>query len=291
MYRTVGFLTLCLFITQCSDNNNLMERPIHKNDQSFQTEAHRKLPMDGSHNTRELGGYKTSDGRLVKWGLLYRSDKLSGLSSVDEQYLQKLGIKRIVDFRSTVEKTEDPDIVPKGIEYVEMPIAVDGAMRSQIEDILRGKTNKDIKSFLVEANKEFITDYQEVYSKFLKDLLANKGPTLFHCTAGKDRAGFAAAITLIALGVSKEDVIHDYMKTNDFTSERIDQMIGQIKLMSFYQADAEILRPLLGVEREYIETAFQTAEDTYGSLENYIRVGLDISDAEIQELRSLLLES
>ena len=68
-------------------------------------------------------------------------------------------------------------------------------------------------------------------------------------------------------------------------------MIGQIKLMSLYQADAEILRPLLGVEREYIETAFQTAEDTYGSLENYIRVGLEISDAEIQELRSLLLES
>ena len=223
--------------------------------------------------------------------MLYRSDKLSNLSSTDEQYLQNLGIKRIVDFRSIAEKTEDPDIIPKGIDYVEMPIAVDGAMRPQIEAILKGETNKDMKSFLIEANKEFITDYADVYSKFLKDLIANKGPTLFHCTAGKDRAGFAAAITLIALGVSKDDVISDYMKTNAFTADRIDQMIGQIELMSLYQVDAEIMRPLLGVEQEYIETAFQTAEETYGSLETYIKVGLSISDSEIQELRSLLLEN
>jgi protein-tyrosine phosphatase len=291
MYKKAGFLTLCFFLAQCSNNNNLMSRPIHQTNQAVQTEDYRLLPMDGSYNTRELGGYKTKDGKFVKWGVLYRSDKLSNLSSTDEQYLQNLGIKRIVDFRSIAEKTEDPDIIPKGIDYVEMPIAVDGAMRPQIEAILKGETNKDMKSFLIEANKELITDYADVYSKFLKDLIANKGPTLFHCTAGKDRAGFAAAITLIALGVSKDDVISDYMKTNAFTADRIDQMIGQIELMSLYQVDAEIMRPLLGVEQEYIETAFQTAEETYGSLENYIKVGLSISDSEIQELRSLLLES
>ena len=268
-----------------------MSRPIHQTNQAVQTEDYRLLPMDGSYNTREPGGYKTKDGKFVKWGVLYRSDKLSDLSSTDEQYLQNLGIKRIVDFRSIAEKTEDPDIIPKGIDYVEMPIAVDGAMRPQIEAILKGETNKDMKSFLIEANKELITDYADVYSKFLKDLIANKGPTLFHCTAGKDRAGFAAAITLIALGVSKDDVISDYMKTNAFTADRIDQMIGQIELMSLYQVDAEIMRPLLGVEQEYIETAFQTAEETYGSLETYIKVGLSISDSEIQELRSLLLEN
>ena len=113
---------------------------------------------------------------------------------------------------------------------------------------------------------------------------------MFHCTAGKDRAGFAAAITLIALGVSKEKVIDDYMKTNIFTADRIDEMLDQIKLMSLFQADVEVLRPLLGVEQEYIETAFKTAEEKYGSLENYIREGLEISDQEIIELRSLLLE-
>ncbi|MDB9813213.1 tyrosine-protein phosphatase [Gammaproteobacteria bacterium] len=267
-----------------------MDRPIHLNDQVFQTEEHRLLKMDGSYNTRELGGYKTKDGRTIKWGVLYRSDKLSDISEIDQEYIQSLGIKRIVDFRSTIEKTEDPDIIPDGIAYVEMPIEVDGAIRTQIEGILKGETEGDVKNFLIDANKEFITDYKDVYSKFLKDLISSDGPTLFHCTAGKDRAGFAAAITLVALGVPKEKVIDDYMKTNTFTADRIDEMLDQIKLMSLFQADVEVLRPLLGVEREYIETAFKTAEETYGSLENYIKEGLEISDKEIIELRSLLLE-
>ena len=93
------------------------------------------------------------------------------------------------------------------------------------------------------------------------------------------------------MGVPKEVVINDYMKTNAFTADRIDDMLDQIKLMSLFQADVEILRPLLGVEQEYIEMAFKTAEEAYGSLENYIREGLEISDEEIIELRLLLLES
>jgi len=290
MSKSVRLLILCLFLAQCSNNTNLMDRPIHLNDQVFQTEEHRLLKMDGSYNTRELGGYKTKDGRTIKWGVLYRSDKLSDISEIDQEYIQSLGIKRIVDFRSTTEKTEDPDIIPDGIAYVEMPIEVDGAIRTQIEGILKGETEGDVKNFLIDANKEFITDYKDVYSKFLKDLISSDGPTLFHCTAGKDRAGFAAAITLVALGVPKEKVIDDYMKTNTFTADRIDEMLDQIKLMSLFQTDVEVLRPLLGVEREYIETAFKTAEETYGSLENYIKEGLEISDKEIIELRSLLLE-
>jgi protein-tyrosine phosphatase len=80
------------------------------------------------------------------------------------------------------------------------------------------------------------------------------------------------------------------MKTNTYTAERIEEVLGQIELMSLYQTDAEVLRPLLGVEQEYIETAFKTAEDKYGSLENFIREGLNISDEDIQKLRSQFLE-
>ena len=290
MYRKTGFLILCFLLAQCSDKENIMNRPIHSDDLNLQNENHRLLPMDGAYNTRELGGYKTVNGKSVKWGRLYRSDKLSDLSPADTKYIQALGIERIVDFRSEDEKREDPDIIPDGIKYVEMPIRVDGAMRTKIEAVLRGETKEDIKSFLIDANKEFVNSYQDVYGKFLKDLLSEETPILFHCTAGKDRAGFAAAITLIALGVSKEDVIKDYMKTNLFTADRIDEMIDKIELMSLYQVDAEVLRPLLGVEREYIETAFNTAEAEYGSLENYIRRGLNFSDNEVQKLRFLFLE-
>ena len=291
MYKKAKILFFCFALTQCSETIDLMDRPIHKTDNTFQNEDYRLLPMDGAHNTRELGGYKTTDGKSVKWGMLYRSDKLSDISDTDQAYLQDLGIKKIIDFRSKEEKEEDPDIIPKGIDYIEMPISVDGAMRSKIEAVLKGETNKDVKSFLIDANKEFVSNYTDVYEDFLRNLIDDDGPALFHCTAGKDRAGFAAAITLIALGVSKEDVIADYMKTNQFTKERIEEIIGQIELMTLYQTDAEILRPLLGVEREYIETAFQTAEEKYGSLENFIRDGLNISDEDIQKLRNKFIES
>ena len=291
MFKKAGILFLCFALAQCSEKIDLMDRPLHTKNNSFQTEEHRLLPMDGSHNTRELGGYKTTDGKTIKWGKLFRSDKLSDISKTDQAYLQNLGIKKIVDFRSEQEKAEDPNIIPTGISYVEMPISVDGAMRSKIEAVLKGETDREVQSFLIDANKEFVTNYADVYENFLRGLIDDDAPTLFHCTAGKDRAGFAAAITLIALGVSKEDVINDYMKTNAFTQERIEEILGQIELMSLYQSDVEILRPLLGVEQIYIETAFKTAEDKYGSLENFIRNGLNISDEDIQKLRNKFLES
>ena len=291
MYKKTGFLLLCLILTQCSNNQSSMERPLHSYNQSFQSEEFRKLSMDGSYNTRELGGYKTADGKSVKWGVLFRSDKLSDISLEDQKYLKNLGIQRIVDFRSKAEKTEDPDKIPDGMTYIEMPIEVDGAMRTKIEAILKGEINRNVKDFLIEANEEFIKNYSHIYSKFLKDLAKEQKPTMFHCTAGKDRAGFAAAITLIAIGVSKEDAINDYMKTNEYTAKRIDEMISKIELMSLYQTDGELLRPLLGVEREYLEAAFKAAENEYGSIENYIRSGLNISEKEIQQLRSFLLET
>jgi len=291
MYKKTGFLLLCLILTQCSNNQSSMERPLHSYNLSFQSEEFRKLSMDGSYNTRELGGYKTTDGKSVKWGVLFRSDKLSDISLEDQKYLKNLGIQRIVDFRSKTEKTEDPDKIPEGVAYIEMPIEVDGAMRTKIEAILKGEINRNVKDFLIEANEEFIKNYSHIYSKFLKDLAKEQKPTMFHCTAGKDRAGFAAAITLIAIGVSKEDAINDYMKTNEYTAERIDEMISKIELMSLYQTDGELLRPLLGVEREYLEAAFKAAENEYGSIENYIRSGLNISEKEIQQLRSFLLET
>ena len=290
MFKKAGILFLCFALAQCSEKIDLMDRPLHTKNNSFQTEEHRLLPMDGSHNTRELGGYKTTDGKTIKWGKLFRSDKLSDISKTDQAYLQNLGIKKIVDFRSEQEKAEDPNIIPTGISYVEMPISVDGAMRSKIEAVLKGETDREVQSFLIDANKEFVTNYADVYENFLRGLIDEDAPTLFHCTAGKDRAGFAAAITLIALGVSKEDVINDYMKTNAFTQERIEEILGQIELMSLYQSDVEILRPLLGVEQIYIETAFRTAEEKYGSLENFIRDGLNISDEDIQKLRNKSLE-
>ena len=104
-----GFLFLCI---SCTNESDEKMKVIHKDNPDFQTEEYRKIFLDGTHNTRELGGYKTTDGKKVKWGVLYRSDKLSDLSTDDQEYLSSLGIKNVIDFRSSNEKSEDPDLIP-----------------------------------------------------------------------------------------------------------------------------------------------------------------------------------
>ena len=168
----------------------------------------------------------------------------------------------VIDLRTSneIEKEPNPFSDIGGVTFINIPLlenlAPDFLGTSKIGKI----SNDPLLSFYLSALHERQSAIRNIFSA-ISD--SSPGLILFNCTAGKDRAGFAAAITLIALGVSKEDVIEDYMKTNSFTKERIEKMLDQIELMSLYQTDVEILRPLLGVERIYIETAFKTAEETY----------------------------
>ena len=274
----------------CSNNNVENEmKIIHKDNIAYQLEDHRKIVLDGTSNTRELGGYKTEDGRSLKWGVLYRSDKLSELTDADQEYLLQLGIKRVIDFRSSEEKQNEPDQLPSTLKYIEMPIEADGAIRPKVEAILKGDLNEDVGAILVETNREFISDFSGVYKGFIESLIENQEPTLFHCTAGKDRAGFAAALVLLAVGVPEKIVIEDYMKTNKYTEETIQDYINKINLYSLGSVDAEILRPLLGVEERFIRAALDEIKQKYGSVENFIRDELKIRDESIIELKNFLL--
>ena len=282
-------IPICLLVG-CSNNNVENEmKIIHKNNIAYQSEDHRKIVLDGTSNTRELGGYKTEDGRSLKWGVLYRSDKLSELTDADQEYLLQLGIKRVIDFRSSEEKQNEPDQLPSTLKYIEMPIEADGAIRPKVEAILKGDLNEDVGAILVETNKEFISDFSGVYKGFIESLIENQEPTLFHCTAGKDRAGFAAALVLLAVGVPEKIVIEDYMKTNKYTEETIQDYINKINLYSLGSVDAEILRPLLGVEERFIRAALDEIKQKYGSVENFIRDELKIRDESIVELKNFLL--
>ena len=282
-------IPICLLVG-CGDNNLESEmKIIHKDNIAYQSEEHRKILLDGTSNTRELGGYKTEDGRSLKWGVLYRSDKLSELTDADQEYLLQLGIKRVIDFRSSEEKQNEPDQLPSTLKYIEMPIEADGAIRPKVEAILKGDLNEDVGAILVETNKEFISDFSGVYKGFIESLIENQEPTLFHCTAGKDRAGFAAALVLLAVGVPEKIVIEDYMKTNKYTEETIQDYINKINLYSLGSVDAEILRPLLGVEERFIRAALDEIKQKYGSVENFIRDELKIRDESIVELKNFLL--
>ena len=132
-----------------------------------------------------LVGMKQQMEKKVKWGVLYRSDKLSDLSTDDQEYLSSLGIKNVIDFRSSNEKSEDPDLIPDGMRYIQLPIEADGAIRPKVEAMMRGQDQGDLGELLVEANAEFVSKYKGVYKDFLETLANEQKPSLFHCTAGK----------------------------------------------------------------------------------------------------------
>lgn len=255
----------------------------------------RKLPFNRAHNFRDIGGYQTTDGRSIKWGMVYRSDKLSRLSEDDQGFLERLGIRRVIDFRSDQERRESPhSLLPNSkIAIHPMPVSVDAA---QVEIISRhlqeqNSTPEQMGRFLIEANREMVERFSDTFKNWIQQLLdENNYPQVFHCTAGKDRTGFAAAVLLTALGVSRDTIMDDYLATNHFTKIRIEQAVRFLADHSLYQVNSDVVRALFGVQPRYLNEAFKAMEEKYHSVDEYLEVGLGIGPAEKARLQALLLE-
>jgi protein-tyrosine phosphatase len=298
-YASLVTLILLFSLLGCSrgpESLSANERPIPSQLPSNERESLRKLPFKGAHNFRDLGGYKTTDGRQIKWGLLYRSDKLSELTSTDEQYMERLSLKRIVDFRSVAEREAQPDrIAPdSSIRIEQLPVNVSGVNPDLIKNKIESGdvSQQEMSKLLIDANREFVEKYTPLYREWIQSLLDKDAvPMVFHCTAGKDRTGFAAALVLLALGVPKDTVMSDYLATNTFTGEHVEKTLLVIKLASFFQTDVEAIRPLFGVEAEFLQEAFNAIDEHYGSTENYLQNGLGLDKEKLSQLKNLLTEA
>lgn len=291
---TLVVIALSLALVGCSRDIPLEARPIPAQLAAEQGDSVRKLPFDGAHNFRDLGGYATADGKTLRWGMLYRSDKLSDLSATDEQYLERLDIRRVVDFRSELERDGEPDrIAPdSSIAIVNKPIAIEAAAIDQVADriVASDATVEEMGQLLIDANRQMVEDFTPVYREYMQELLvADNYPTVFHCTAGKDRTGLAAALVLSAVGVPRETVMQDYLATNDYTAEHIDKMVMLIKVGSLFRANSEAVRALFAVEERYLGEAFAAIDTHYGDMDNYLSAGLGLGPVERAKLRSLLL--
>jgi protein-tyrosine phosphatase len=258
-------------------------------------ESARRLPLDGAHNARDLGGYAGVDGRRVRWGKVYRSDALGDLSDDDVTYLARLGVHQVVDFRSELEREREPDRLPvsPSPRVVLRPIFGEALDPQILRDrILSGDAQADeMAEMLVEGNRAFVTEFAPVYSGFLHDLADPQNlPVLFHCTAGKDRAGFAAAALLMALGVPREKIMQDYLLTNGFSEATTRRMLNVLRVVSFFRTDPDDVRPLFEARQTYLQAAFDTIDARYGSDDAYLREGLGLDDATISRLRANLLE-
>lgn len=248
-----------------------------------------KIELEGTHNTRDLGGYLINN-HIVNSGILFRSDKLTNLTDNDVIEIKNQGIKRIIDFRSETERLREPSVLIEGIEYINMPIDADKKITNEIYEILRNGKKKDMKEFLIEANRDFVLEHKDIFSKFLKKIIANPLPTLFHCTAGKDRTGFATFLIYSILGLDEETIIEDYLKTNYFIRDSMDEQIENIgKIMDLNENESLAILPLLKVDIDYINMAIETYKKNYGSVENFIHYGLNISYEEQERFKVLML--
>ncbi|MEP5764986.1 MAG: tyrosine-protein phosphatase [Halieaceae bacterium] len=261
-----------------------------------QRDAQRLLGFEGIHNFRDLGGYASEDGRDVKWGILYRSGTLHDASDSDLDYLDQLQLHTLVDFRSSAEKAAEPDRLPQPLDFtvVEIP-TLDGGDNSVATEIMARIETGDFtdfepQSFMLEANRHFADRFTPQYRQFLQTVLEADGePILWHCSAGKDRAGYAAAILLRILGVPQEVVVQDYMLSKEYALAARRRQLLLLRIFKGAET-ADKLEVIMGVEPEWLEAGFAQIDARYGSFDNYVREALELDRAAVARLRSQLLE-
>jgi len=240
------------------------------------------VAIEGQKNFRDLGGFITDDGKSVKWGMVFRSGELSALTDDDKQFMANMHFNMLIDFRYDEELDENPDNIPDGIDVLNIPVEQGSYSRDQMTTWLFTNDHEAFDTLLIHANRVFVTDAQEEFSEFLHQL-ENGKRVIFHCTAGKDRAGYATALFLSALGVDRETIMEDYMSSNEYNESMIAATIEYVNSMGL---NGELLRPALVVKREYIETAFETIDNQYGGMDAY----LELLGVDREKLKSLYLE-
>ena len=261
-----------------------------------QRTAHRLLNFEGVSNFRDLGGYRTEDGKTVKWGKLYRAANFAETSRADQQVLERIQLHALIDFRSTAEKQEEPNQLPEnpGYQIVEIP-TMDGGDTSVSETIMARFESGDFSdfdpdTFMVEANRQFATTFTPQFREFIGVVQQAGGePVVWHCSAGKDRTGFAAAILLRILGVPADVVMQDYMLSHDYALAARQKELTLVRVLKGQEA-AEKLQVLLGVEEPWLQAAFDTIDQQYGSFDNYVAQALGLNEADIATLQTMLLE-
>jgi protein-tyrosine phosphatase len=261
--------------------------------------AERRLPLEGQANFRDLGGYATKDGRRVRWGQLYRSGDLSHLSDVDVSYLEYLDLKLVCDLRVNFEVKRAPDRLPEGVARLALPIRGGEIPEADLyATVDSGDLSGLDGDFLLRGNRMFVREFSPAYGQMVRQLAEeDSGPVVFHCTAGKDRAGLGAAIVLLVLGVPLETVFDDYLLSNTYRAGWTERMLTVIRRAVADRTDVPVesvdlspIEALFVAKRAYLAAALDTINQQYGSFKAYSRDGLGMSPETQEAVQESLLE-
>jgi protein-tyrosine phosphatase len=231
----------------------------------------RVIPLEGVRNFRDLGGYPTSDGLITAWDQVYRADSVSFLTHAGWKELAKLDIKRVYDLRRQDERDSWPT-VEHGLDHevVHLPIGPEAAGMTLVEWFSsRGTDARWDETYVAETYRENLERWPDVFARLITELAsAQHRPAVFHCTAGKDRTGLAAALLLEVLGVARSLILDDYELTNVTRSEaRIAELRPELEAAGI---DVDVVRPYLSAPRQALDHTLDWLADTYGGAEGYL---------------------
>jgi protein-tyrosine phosphatase len=243
------------------------------------------MPLDGPRNCRDLGGYRTQDGRRTTWGQLFRSDTLS-LSDADLCVFGQLGIHTIWDLRTDTERKASPNrLPPDQTQAVELPL-----IRERPDGLLDLEPLADPDEFLRAVYVGILQEAAPSLGTLLRGLCRPEAlPAVIHCGGGKDRTGVAAALVLTALGVGPEDVLDDYELTARFMDPARVAEIAK-KLEEERRLHPELPVGVVQTSRWAMAEALETVDRRYGGVENYLREMAGVSADTIEVLRVRLLD-
>lgn len=239
------------------------------------------LHLSGATNFRHLGGYAGHEGRRVVPHRLFRSDHLGALTPADVEEIRRLGVRRILDLRGVNERAGAPCALP---DVPVHSLSIEPTIVQTLSELLEAGhrlSADDVVQHMQDTYRGFVRHNTHRFAELFGHLLESGEPLVFHCTAGKDRTGFAAALVLSSLGVAEEDVLRDYLLTN-----------GRLRPPepSRYGLTPEVQAVLWRVQPDFLHAALEAVASDYGSMETYLREGLRLREPERERMRELYLE-
>ena len=242
----------------------------------------RLVPLAGASNFRDLGGYRGQDGRRVRWRRLFRSDHLGELTPPDHDHLAALGVSAAFDFRGQAEAAAAPYRVPGLARHA---LAIEPTVAQRMQDLAgagHALTVAAMEGLMRDLYRGLIRHQAPQFSQFFRHLLAAEGAVVFHCTAGKDRTGVAAALLLLALGVPRDTVMADYLLTNE---------VFKPPRPARSDIPAPVLQALWSVQPSYLEAAFTVLDQERGGAQAYLRTDLGLGENDLERLAQRYLQA
>jgi protein-tyrosine phosphatase len=249
------------------------------------------LRLEGVPNARDLGGYRTMDGLRVRRGMIYRSGELSNATDHDLERLQALDVRLILDLREPDEAAAAPDRLPEGADYALLPFTVPVKSARLVSDLVLNLHQLDRlmqRTYTGIALESGAANLGVVLRRLAQDDRAL--PVLIHCTAGKDRTGFAAALLLALLGVPDDVILADYSLSNRDHSVFAESVAWQARSLRRIGIAGDDLHALTLANPATLQATLHMLRARFGTLDEYLHVMADVDEITLRRLRKKLLE-